>query len=197
MLWHWLRTLAFLRRRECFEAIAELAAAHRLRQQVMADHPGFVVENGTILLGYDRDRLDCGKGRVAAGSVLSFGDPVTGYGRISIGENTWIGQYNNLRASQGADVAIGRDCLVSQFCSLVAANHRTDRHDKIVNLPLCAAPRGVRIQDDVWLGANVVITPGVTVRTGAVVGAGSVVTHDVPEYEIWAGVPARRIGARS
>jgi acetyltransferase-like isoleucine patch superfamily enzyme len=53
------------------------------------------------------------------------------------------------------------------------------------------------IGDDVWLGAGAVITPGVRIGTGAVIGANCVVTHDVPEYEIWGGVPARRIGSRT
>jgi acetyltransferase-like isoleucine patch superfamily enzyme len=55
----------------------------------------------------------------------------------------------------------------------------------------------VVLEDDVWLGAGVVVTPGVTIARGAVVGANAVVTKDVPEYEIWAGVPARRIGERT
>lgn len=59
-----------------------------------------------------------------------------------------------------------------------------------------AEPERVEIGDDVWIGCNVVIMPGVTVHRGAVIGAGSIVTRDVGAYEIWAGVPAKKIKQR-
>lgn len=52
------------------------------------------------------------------------------------------------------------------------------------------------IGNDVWISANSVITRGVTIGDGAVIGAGAVVTHNVPPYEIWAGVTAKKIGQR-
>ena len=52
------------------------------------------------------------------------------------------------------------------------------------------------IGDDVWIGGNVVVTPGVTIATGTVVGAGAVVTGDTTPYSIVAGVPARLMGER-
>jgi galactoside O-acetyltransferase len=53
------------------------------------------------------------------------------------------------------------------------------------------------IEDDCWLGAGVTVMDGVRVGRGSVIGAGAVVTHDVPPYSIMAGVPARSIGSRS
>lgn len=52
------------------------------------------------------------------------------------------------------------------------------------------------INSDVWIGANVIVISGITIGVGAIIGAGSVVTHDVPPYEIWAGNPARKIRER-
>ena len=52
------------------------------------------------------------------------------------------------------------------------------------------------IKSDVWIGAGVIVLSGVTIGVGAVVGAGSVVTHDIPAYEIWAGNPAKKIRKR-
>ena len=65
--------------------------------------------------------------RIEKGCVVALGDPHNGYGRLSIGAMTWIGQYNNFRLASGAEIVVGDDCLISQFCSIVGANHRTDR----------------------------------------------------------------------
>ena len=94
------------------------------------------------------------------------------------------------------DIVIGAGCLISQFCTLVASGHGTDRNMPIQNQTPPQERRGITLGDDVWLGAGVTITPGVEVGTGAIIGAGSVVTKDVAEYEIWAGVPAKQIGLR-
>ncbi|HEY0895880.1 MAG TPA: DapH/DapD/GlmU-related protein, partial [Sphingobacteriaceae bacterium] len=51
--------------------------------------------------------------------------------------------------------------------------------------------RPVVISDNVWVGANAVITPGVTIGKHVVIGAGSVVTHDIPDYSVAVGIPAR------
>ncbi len=56
--------------------------------------------------------------------------------------------------------------------------------------------KGVTIGDDVWIGQNAIIMPGVTINNGAVVGAGAVVTKDVAAYDIVGGVPARVIKSR-
>jgi acetyltransferase-like isoleucine patch superfamily enzyme len=52
------------------------------------------------------------------------------------------------------------------------------------------------LEDDVWLGVNVAVMDGVTIGQGAIVGAGAVVTKDIPPYAIAGGVPARLIGVR-
>ncbi len=56
--------------------------------------------------------------------------------------------------------------------------------------------RGVCLGEDVWLGAGCVVLPGVTVARGTVVAANSVLNRSTGEYEIWGGVPARRLGTR-
>jgi acetyltransferase-like isoleucine patch superfamily enzyme len=55
---------------------------------------------------------------------------------------------------------------------------------------------GLTIGKDCWIGANAVIKPGLVIGDGVVVGAGAVVTKSIPDYEIWVGVPARKIGER-
>jgi acetyltransferase-like isoleucine patch superfamily enzyme len=190
------RTLAFLRHPECLEGLAELAAEVRLRQQIMRNHPGVVIERETVVVGYDPARFVASKVRVSRGTVLSFGDDVTGYGQIAIGDNCWIGQFNNLRASRDASITIGNDCLISQYCTLVAANHQIKAGLAIRLQPQSTERLGMRLGNDVWLGAGVTILPGVTIGEGAVIGSGAVVTRDVPPFETWAGVPAKKIGER-
>lgn len=56
--------------------------------------------------------------------------------------------------------------------------------------------RKVTICDDVWIGARVIILPGVTIGTGSIIGAGAIVTKDVPEYAVVAGTPAKVIKYR-
>lgn len=190
------RTLAFLRHPECLEGLAELAAEVCLRQQVMRDHSGVVIEKDVVILGYAPERFAASRTRISRGTVLSFGDDATGYGRILIGSDTWIGQSNNLRASEQASITIGKDCLISQFCTLVAANHQI-RIARPIRLQSQSQEKlGVILGDDVWLGVGVTVLPGVSIGSGAVIGAGSVVTKNVPENEIWAGVPAVKIGER-
>jgi acetyltransferase-like isoleucine patch superfamily enzyme len=191
-----LRTLAFLRHPECLEGLAELAAEVRLRKQVMREHSGVVIEKEVVILGYAPERFTATRTRISRGTVLSFGDHVTGYGKITIGSDTWIGQSNNLRASDMASIAIGKDCLISQFCTLVASNHQIKFGSPIRLQSQSQEKLGVILGDDVWLGVGVTVLPGVSIGSGAVIGAGSVVTKNVPENEIWAGVPAAKIGQR-
>src|ERR1700730_10362756 len=70
--------------------------------------------------------------------------------------------------------------------SITHSNHGVVRGELIRNQPGRDAP--ISIGDDVWLGANVVVTAGVSIGEGAVVGAGAVVTSDLPAMSIWAGV---------
>jgi len=190
------RLAKFMLQPELVGALSEVLEDYRLRNSLHKNHPGFFVEPGVVLLGYAAERLRVSQGRVAKGTILSFGDTVTGFGEISIGSQTWIGQYNNIRTSDSAPITIGRQCLISQFCTLIGANHNLARGEAIMSQPQSSDRLGIHIGDDVWLGAGVVVLPGVTIGTGAVIGAGSIVTRDVPEYEIWLGNPARKLRDR-
>lgn len=115
--------------------------------------------------------------------------------RLIIGEKTYIGEYNNIRAA-GGTITIGKRCLISQHITMVSSNHGIDRKHTIIEQPWSINRNFIIIEDDVWIGANSVILPGVTVRKGAVIGAGSIVPKDVPEYAIVCGNPARVIKYR-
>lgn len=132
---------------------------------------------------------------IGHGSVLAIKPGPGGPGSLRVGRQTYIGEYNNLR-SEGAVLSIGDHCLVSQFVSLIGTGHAHALRDRLIGEQGPSDKLGVTIGDDVWIGANAVVLPGVVVGRGAVVAAGSIVTRDVPEYTIVAGSPARPVGER-
>jgi acetyltransferase-like isoleucine patch superfamily enzyme len=114
---------------------------------------------------------------------------------LNVGEGTVINEYNNIRAS-GAVISIGRYCQISQFCSLISTNHSIDTDELMIKAAWDSQRHSITLGDDVWMGANSVVLPGVTVGKGAVIAAGSVVSKDVPEYAVVGGVPAKLIRHR-
>lgn len=191
----WIKAIRLLRHPELVRYLGE----RRFHVQKIEDirrRFGCKVDYDVRLIGYNASYLNLSSTTtISAGTVLAFGDHLNGFGNMSIADNTWIGQYNNIRMG-GGDITIGAGCLISQFCTLVASGHGTDRNMPIQQQTPPHDRRGITLGDDVWLGAGVTITPGVTIGTGAIIGAGSVVTKNVPDYEIWAGVPAKKIGDR-
>ncbi|WP_281245492.1 acyltransferase [Granulicella pectinivorans] len=113
---------------------------------------------------------------------------------LDVGDFTYIGEGNNLRAAGG--IRIGSNCLISQGVSIISSNHSSELGRPITEQPSRTDKKGVTIQDDVWIGTNATILPGVTIGKGAIVAAGSVVTTSVADYTIVAGVPARFLKAR-
>ena len=105
-------------------------------------------------------------------------------GRIAIGEATFINYGVSISAHES--VAIGRDCAIGQYV-IINDNDYHDIEDKR-RLP---PPRPVVIEDRVWLGARVIVLKGVRIGHDSVVGAGSVVTADIPPRSIAVGMPAR------
>jgi acetyltransferase-like isoleucine patch superfamily enzyme len=113
---------------------------------------------------------------------------------IQIGDHSFINHLCSVWASPGGPITIGNNVLLGPCASIISSNHGVARGDLIRNQPGRDAP--ISIGNDVWLGANVVVTAGVSIGEGAVVGAGAVVTTDLPPMSICAGVPARVIGYR-
>ncbi len=110
-------------------------------------------------------------------------------GRISIGGGSIL----NLGVMVAAVdcVEIGEHCLFANGCLITDGNHRHDDTDMPMPWQGYASKGPVRIGDNTWLGANVVVTSGVTIGRRSVIGANSVVTEDVPPFSVAAGVPAR------
>jgi acetyltransferase-like isoleucine patch superfamily enzyme len=113
---------------------------------------------------------------------------------IQIGDHSFINHLCSVWASPAGPITIGSNVLLGPCASIFSSNHGIARGELIRNQPGQDAP--IMIGDDVWLGANAVVTAGVSIGNGAVVGAGAVVTTDLPPMSICAGVPARVIGYR-
>ena len=88
-------------------------------------------------------------------------------------------------------VEIGDHCMFANGCFVTDANHRFDDPDQPITWQGFSSKGPTRVGDNVWCGANVVITSGVTVGERSVIGANSVVTTDVPPFSIAAGAPAK------
>lgn len=109
-------------------------------------------------------------------------------GDIIIGDYTRIGIHNTIIGP----VTIGSHVNLAQGITVTALNHNfSDTTKRIDEQGISTSP--VTIEDDVWVGANAVILPGVTIGRHAVVAAGAVVTSDVPANTIVGGIPARII----
>ncbi len=108
--------------------------------------------------------------------------------KISIGDHTAINRRCYLDGRAG--ITIGNRVSISPETYIMSLTH--DAQDP--HFPAKGKP--VRIEDYVWIGARAMIMPGVTLGTGCIVGAGSVVTKDVAPYDIVGGVPAVKIGER-
>ena len=104
-----------------------------------------------------------------------------------VGFGTYLGAYKPVR--------IGQRVLIGARCYIISGGHAYARRDiPITEQGFVGA--AIVIEDDAWLGAHVVVLPGVTIGCGAIIGAGSVVTRDVPAWEVWAGVPAKFLKVR-
>lgn len=112
---------------------------------------------------------------------------------LTIGSDVTIGRHNVI-AVKGRTI-IGDCTLLGPYCQINDQSHGMSRSDLIINQRAIIEP--VTIGRDCWLGAGTRVLPGVTIGDGAIVGAGSVVTHDIPPYQIWAGVPARFLKERT
>lgn len=136
-------------------------------------HGKIILQNGT---------------KLSKGCVLDcFG------GEINIGTNVFLGPYCVLYGH--GNITIGNDCLIAMGCKIIAGNHTIAAPDALIRLqPDIAKP--IIIGNDVWLGADVKVLAGVTIGNGCIVGAGSVVTNDLPPYSIAVGSPAKVIKHR-
>lgn len=120
--------------------------------------------------------------------VESFSCINNAVGNVIIGDHTRVGLHNTIIGP----VSIGSHVNLAQGITVTALNHNfRDQNLRIDEQGVSTSP--VTIGDDIWIGANAVILPGVTIGNHSVVAAGAVVTKDVPPHSLVAGVPAKKI----
>lgn len=113
-------------------------------------------------------------------------------GEINLGNRAYVGPYTCI---SGGDITIGENCLIASHCGIYASNHSFD--DPLVDIiEQKSTFQGIAIEDNCWLGSGVKVLDGVTIGKGSIVGAGAVVTKNIPPYSIAVGVPAKVISHR-
>lgn len=116
-------------------------------------------------------------------------------GSLTIGENTHIQPRCQFSAYKST-IFIGNGVQIAPNCAFYPYNHRMSPLEPIHRQTL-TSKGGIHIDDDAWIGVGVIVLDGVRIGRGAVIGAGAVVTRDIPDGAIAAGVPAKVIGMRS
>jgi acetyltransferase-like isoleucine patch superfamily enzyme len=142
--------------------------------------------HGNVLEALREGRLEIG-----AGALLEPGVWITAPGSacVRIGAGTFLNMGVMVAAQEL--VEIGEHCMLANGCFVSDASHRFDAPDKPITWQGFESKGPTRIGENCWLGANVVVTSGVTIGERCVIGANSVVTRDVPSFSIAAGAPAR------
>lgn len=131
--------------------------------------------------------------RFGRSGLVQSGLRVTNPERVAIGDNCNFGQ--NVFITGGGGVTIGDWVGFGPDVKIWSVNHRFDDANRPWQLQGYDM-REVVIEDDVWLGANVFVMPGVAIGRGAIVSAGSVVNKSIPAFALVAGNPARVVGWR-
>lgn len=115
--------------------------------------------------------------------------------RVVVGEGTHI-QANCVLNGLVGDIRIGRNVMIAPHCGFFSYQHKIDD----LSRPMCEqeviSKGDIVIEDDVWLGMGAKVMDGVCIGRGSVIGAGAVVTSDIPPYSITLGVPARVVRKR-
>ncbi len=142
--------------------------------------------NGDVLELFEAGRLEIGEGTLLERNVWLTGGE---QGRIRIGEGVFLNQ-GVMVAAVGL-VEIGDHCMAANGCMITDGNHRFADPTKPVTWQGFTSKGPTRLGSNVWLGANVVVTSGVTIGDRCVVGSNSVVTTDLPPGTIAAGSPAK------
>ncbi len=155
-------------------------------------NPGAIHIGDRIFIG-EGSFIDVGRsaGPVVVGDDSHLARSVTvrtQLGKVEIGKKVNLGAGSFIYGY--GDISIGDYCLIANGVEIIGGDHTVDDLSRPMRFS-GRSPRPVTIGEDVWIGTRAVILGGVTVGEGAVIGAGAVVTSDLPPRAVAAGVPAR------
>lgn len=147
----------------------------------------------SVRLGQTALRRFCGKLMLAGcGKKVNIEKGATFSAKVTLGDYSGIG----INAKIYGTCHIGKYVMMGEDVTIITRNHRYDSVDIPMMQQGFETEQPVTIGDDVWIGDRVLILPGVKIGNGCILAAGAVVTKDVPDYAIAAGVPARVIRLR-
>lgn len=136
------------------------------------------------------------RGRIVIGDDVKlprYGTFIAGPGEITIAKRVSVGTFSHLAGHGG--ISLAENCLIATHVAIMSYQHGfSDRSVPIPDQDIELKP--VVIEEDVWIGTHALILPGVRIGRGAVVGAGAVVTSDLPPYSVAVGIPARVVKQR-
>ena len=172
----------------------------RLHDHCLADEGVEFYPQAKIYNSAGREAVRIGKGSLCMGEILIVGKN----GKVIIGD--WCSLSPDTKIWSMERIEIGSRVILSHGVQIFDNNSHSmsasDRHERFRELrthgrhlqPEQVSHKPVRIEDDAWIGFNSAILKGVTIGRGAIVGACSVITQDVPPYAVVAGSPVRKVG---
>lgn len=140
------------------------------------------------------------------GSLIRIGDnsvldsfvkikPAGGIGDVVIGSSTFINSGTVIYSGNG--VLIGDNVSVAANCTFAPTNHAYLSKDKLIqHQGFLPSKGGIKVEDDVWIGANCVLLDGAQIGRGAVVAAGSLIMGVLEPYSVYSGSPLRKVKSR-
>jgi acetyltransferase-like isoleucine patch superfamily enzyme len=176
--------LASLRQRQALKKIFAYARGYLPRRSIRTLGP--VKVYGKVILRNPNGKVTIGRRSTLWPNVVFDFDAASPgtTPRIEIGERTALGDRTEIHC--GRNVRIGNHVAISWDCVIMESDYHAAGGSDVI-------PRPIVIEDEAWIGCRVIILKGVTVGRGAIIGAGSVVTKDVPPYTLVAGNPAKVI----
>jgi len=118
-------------------------------------------------------------------------------GDIDIGSGCTVGISTLMHAMEGSDVVIGDQVLIGAFCYFIGSGpYGSDNLELPFKKQGMLPQGGIQVADNVWFGSSVQIFDGVTIGTGSIVGASTVVNKSIDDYEVVAGIPMKQLKSR-
>lgn len=178
-------------------ALGRIGPGGYIERNVRFNAPRRVYFGARVLVGEHTlfDVVDP-RGRILVGDDVKlprYGTFIAGPGEIAIAKRVSVGTFSHLAGHGG--ISLGENCLIATHVAIMSYRHGfSDRAVPVADQDIELKP--VAIEEDVWIGTHALILPGVRIGRGSIVGAGAVVTSDLPPYSVAVGSPARVIRRR-